>query len=162
MRKIDNYKAIIISGNKEDDVDGEIIYVGSLDKYDYHTDALLDFLLEKYPNVEVLKTIPRNCEPDVPTFFLMRLNNISYLNISSDQVRNRGLLFIPNEITEKQRDSLDKIAEELDDAYVDIGFDLDLDLDDGLVTFREYSHQDGYNFKKMIDSYFEAKQKGLH
>ena len=159
-KKIDDYKALIINGvNDKGDTDGNIDYVGILDEYAFHVDALIDYAIKKYPNVKIFQKIPDNCEFDVPIFFLTLLNNIVYLNTSDKKYGEKGLLFFPDEISLKQKENLFALAKKLSNVRVTIIYDLD--FDDGLVRNKEFSFKSGISFEEMLDENFEKNGKDL-
>lgn len=153
-KEINNYKGIIISGDNEGDVDGKCDFIGHKDEYEYHIDALLDYALKKYPDVQVFKIIPGNCEPNVPIYFLTALNNIVYLNVSSQKLGKYGMLFLPDEISLKQKEVLYDLASKLSDVNVDIFYDMS--FDDGLVYSQEFNCLRGLEFKNILDDYFKT------
>ena len=106
-KKINDYKAVIINGvNNKGDINGNVDYVGNLDEYGFHIDALIEYALEKYPDVQVFSKIPSNCEFDVPIFFLTWLNNIVYVNVSDVKHGKKGIVFFPDEVSLKQKEAL--------------------------------------------------------
>ena len=158
--KIDDYKALIINGvNDQGDIDGNFDYVGILDEYVFHVDALIDYAIEKYPGVKIFQKIPDNCEFDVPIFFLTLLNNIVYLNVSDKKYGKKGLLFFPDEISLKQKENLYALAKKLFNVSITIIYDLD--FDDGLVKNKDFSFKRGISFEEMLDEFFKKNDKDL-
>lgn len=152
----EEYKAIIINGiNDKGDVDGQINFVGKKDKYDFHVDCLLDYAIEKYPTVQVFKVIPSNCEPDVPVYFLTVLNNIVYLNVSGGRNGRRGILFMPDEISPKQKEVLCALSKRYTNINVDIIYNMD--FDDGLVYSEEFDCKRGMKFEDVLNDFFNTQ-----
>ena len=159
-KKIDDYKALIINGiNDKGDTDGNIDYVGNLDDYGFHVDALLDYALKKYPDVQIFQKIPNNCEFDVPIFFLTWLNNIVYINVSDSRHGKKGIIFFPDEISVKQKEVLNEMAHKLSNVNVTVIYDMD--FDEGLVYSQEFDVQRGLSFEKILDEFFKSVGKDL-
>ncbi len=152
-KNIDDYKAIIINGvNDKGDIDGNIDFIGNIDDYDFHVDCLIDYGIEKYPDSQIFKVIPNNCEPNVPVYFLCMFNNVVYLNVSSSRYGKRGILFLPDEISDKQKLALEKISELLANINVDIVYNMR--FDDGLVYTEEFDSKRGFSFKEVLDDFY--------
>ena len=145
-KKINDYKAVIINGvNNKGDIDGNIDYVGDLDEYGFHIDALIEYALEKYPDVQVFSKIPSNCEFDVPIFFLTWLNNIVYVNVSDVKHGKKGIVFFPDEVSLKQKDALYDFAKGLSNVNITVIYNMD--FDDGLVFSHEFDCKRGMSFE---------------
>lgn len=157
--KIDDYKAVIITGvnDKSADGDGEVRFVGHLDDYSFHIDCLIDYTREKYPNVNVFKHINDRCDSNVPIFFLTWLNSIVYINISGNRVGRYGMLFLPDEISDKQKEVLLELSKAIPKAHVDIVYDMD--FDDGIVDAKEFDYKSGKGFEKLLDEFLRQKEK---
>ena len=155
-KNIEDYKAVIIKGtnDKSNDVDGNVDFIGAIGECDYHIDCLLSYAVEKYPDVSIFKRIPSNCEPDVPIFFLTWLNNVVYINISGRNMSNRGMLFLPDEISDLQMHLIYELAKQIPKAKVNIIYDLD--FDDGLVYSKEFNYKNDKTFKQTLDSFFKS------
>ena len=155
-KNIDNYKALIISGtnDKSNDVDGQLSFVGPIGECDYHVDCLLEYALDKYPDVQIFKRIPSNCEPNVPIFFLTWLNNVVYINISGRRVGKYGMLFMPDEVSEKQMAQINELVKMIPKAKVDIVYNMD--FDDGFVDFEEFDYKNGQGFKETWKEFLQT------
>lgn len=156
-KNIDDYKALIINGtnDKSDDVDGHIDFVGPIGECDYHVDCLLEYACEKYPNVSIFSRIRSlsSCEPDVPIFFLTWLNNVVYINISGNRAGKYGMLFLPDEISEKQVAAIYELCKQIPMSHVDIVYDMD--FDDGYVVSKEFNYKNGHGFEELLDDFFK-------
>lgn len=159
-KKINDYKAVIINGvNNKGDIDGNIDYVGDLDEYGFHIDALIEYALEKYPDVQVFSKIPSNCEFDVPIFFLTWLNNIVYVNVSDVKHGKKGIVFFPDEVSLKQKDALYDFAKGLSNVNITVIYNMD--FDDGLVFSHEFDCKRGMSFEEILDDFFNDAGKEL-
>lgn len=153
-KKLEDYKAIVINGiNDKGDIDGNVDFVGKKDEYDFHVDCLLDYALEKYPDVQVFRVIPNNCEPDVPVYFLTVLNNIVFLNVSGGRNGKRVLVFMPDEISSRQKEVLYEFAKKYTNINVDIVYNMD--FDDGLVYSEEFDCKRGIEFESVLNDFFD-------
>ena len=157
--KIDDYKLVIITGENEksDDIDGEVIFAGKNEDYSFHIDALIDYSRGRYPNVNVFQHINDRHLPNVPIFFLTWLNSIVYANTSSERAGNCGMLYMPDEISEKQREALLKLAEAIPTAQVCIVYDMD--FDDGEVKLKEFKYKKSHSFYEALNEFLKMNEK---
>ncbi len=157
-KNIDDYKAVIINGpsDKSDDMDGKVDFVGLVSEWDFHIDCLVDYAVRKYPDVPIFQKMD-NCEPNVPIFFLTLRNNVVYINISGGRVGKYGMLFLPDEISAKQKEVLYEFARKISNAHVDIVYDMD--FDDGFVESKELNYKVGQPFEKQLESFFKENNK---
>lgn len=170
-KKIENSLVMIInSKNEKGDIDGNIDFVGKIfydknihniqeiddindiDRYKTHIDYLLEYGQEKYPDVQIFNLLSTNHFYQVIVYFLSIFNNIVYLNISVSKYQQKGLLFMPDEISEKQKNSLFKIAQESPNANVQILYDLN--LNDGNIDLQEFDAMRGSSFEDVLSDYF--------
>lgn len=159
-KKVNDFKAVVINGvNNKGDIDGNIDYVGNLDEYGFHVDALIEYAINKYPDVSVFSQIPNNCEFDVPIFFLIWLNNIVYVNVSDVRHGKKGIVFFPDEISLKQKEALYNFARGLSNVNITVIYDMD--FDDGLVYSHEFDCKRGISFDKVLDDFFSSNGKDL-
>ena len=158
-KNVDDYKVVIITGENEksDDKDGELIYVGNSKDYSFHIDALIDYSINKYPSVNVFKHINDRCLPCVPIFFLTWLNSIVYTNTSSDRIGKCGMLYMPDEISDKQKEVLLELSKTLPKSNVDIVYDMD--FDDGEVIGTEFGYKRGQDFVDALNDFFKKNEK---
>ena len=156
---LDDYLVFIITGENEksDDEDGEIKYVGPVNDYSFHIDCLLDYATERYPNVKVFKQMNDRFRPIDPICFLTWLNSIVYLNISDKRLGHYGMLYMPDEISDKQKEVLLKFAKKYDNRQVYIGYNLD--FDDGVVSVTEFKGKDDQSFYEFIQNYLRINEK---
>lgn len=154
-KNINEYKAIIINGtnDKSNDIDGHVDFVGPIGECDYHVDCLLEYARDKYPDVSIFQRITDRCEPDVPIFFLTWLNNVVYINISGNRVGKYGMLFLPDEISEKQLKLIYELAKQIPKAHVDIVYDMD--FDDGFVESKEFNYERGKGFEETLNEFLK-------
>lgn len=167
-KKIEDSLVIIINGeNEKGDIDGHIDFVGKIyydkdihnikeiddiDRLKTHIDYLLAYGKEKYSDVQVFNLLSEKHFYQVIVYFLSIFNNIVYLNISLSKHQQKGLLFMPDEISEKQRESLFEIAHESPNVNVQILYDLT--FDDGNIDLQEFDSRRGLSFEDVLKDYF--------
>lgn len=159
MENVDDYKAVIITGknDKSDDIDGEMKFIGSLSNYEFHIDCLLDYARENYPGVKVFQRMNDRFDPNVPIFFLTWLNSIVYINISGNRLGRYGMLYLPDEISDKQKEKLLMFAKSIPKAHVDIVYDLD--IEDGLVEWKEFNYDKNKKFYELLNDFLNNYEK---
>ena len=159
MEKVDDYKVVVITGksDKSDDLDGEVRFVGPTSEYDFHIDCLLDYAKRSYPDVKVFQRMNDRFDPNVPIFFLTWLNSIVYINISGNRVGRYGMLYMPDEISEKQKEKLFEFAKSISKAHVDIVYDMD--IDDGIVEWEEFDREKNKKFYELLTDFFAQEEK---
>ena len=171
---MDDYMVAIINGQNEGDIDGNIDYVGrlylkndtgildsnevDLDKYRNHVDHLLKYGRGKYPNKVIFNKMPDNVEFRVPIFFLSILDNIVYLNVSTEKYGRHGWIFMPDEVSDKQKETLYEFARKLSNVGINLFYDLNYN-EEGYVEFQEYDCKNGLSFEEILDDYFEMTKR---
>ena len=171
---MDDYMVAIINGQYEGDIDGNIDYMGrlylkndtgildsnevDLDKYRNHVDHLLKYGRGKYPNEVIFNKMPDNVEFRVPIFFLSILDNIVYLNVSTEKYGRHGWIFMPDEVSDKQKETLYEFARKLSNVGINLFYDLNYN-EEGYVEFQEYDCKNGLSFEEILDDYFEMTKR---
>ena len=171
---MDDYMVAIINGQNEGDIDGNIDYVGrlylkndtgildsnevDLDKYRNHVDHLLKYGRETYPNKVIFNKMPDNVEFRVPIFFLSILDNIVYLNVSTEKYGRHGWIFMPDEVSDKQKETLYEFARKLFNVNVSLFYNLNYSEDKGIIV-KGYDCSNGISFEEILDDYFEMTKR---
>ncbi|MBR3230089.1 MAG: hypothetical protein IKF91_04610 [Bacilli bacterium] len=128
-------KIIIINPSDETYglLDGDVNYIGEVDSDFYHGDLLIDYGINVYGEDSIFGILASgNYLVDVPVYFLTEGNdNIVFLNVSNSKNGKMGLLYLPNNISDKQKDSLNKLSSILDDFKIEVNYNLR--MDDGIV-----------------------------
>lgn len=143
----------IINGESEDD--GDIIYLGYNFNYDYHAQCLIDYAKYKYPQISGFENIDYMSEPNLPLYYLSRLNNIIFTNVSVDDEK-RGMLYLPKKISERQLEILLNFINTVQEFKITIVYDLS--LIDGMVFGRDLNILQLDNTKEEIEDYFLGRQ----
>ena len=128
--------------------DGNIEYLGYDFSYSFHGLCLIDYGLKKYPNIS-FDVIDYMKEPFLPMYYLTRLNNIVFTNISTDDEK-RGMLFLPKQVTSSQVKSLNEFLKQIKDFEVNILYDL---YKDEVVSGQEPDIDN----KKFLDKYLDQR-----
>ena len=128
-------KVIIINPSDEAYglLDGDVNYIGEVGSDFYHGDLLIDYGISVYGEDSIFGILASgNYLVDVPVYFLTEGNdNIVFLNVSNSKIGKMGLLYLPNNISDKQKESLNKLSSILSDFKVEVNYNLR--LDDGMV-----------------------------
>lgn len=113
--------------------DGEINFIGSRKSNLSHGDLLTRYGVQIYGEDSIFGILSNgNFLVDVPVYFLTEGNdNIVFLNVSNSKVGKVGLLYLPSNISDKQRESLGRLSSLLKDYRVEINYNLR--VDDGVV-----------------------------
>lgn len=167
-RRLEDSMLMIINGeNEKGDIPGHVDFVGKIyydkdiqnfkdtdeaDKYKPHVNYLLEYGREKYPDVQVFNILSDNHLYRTVVYFLSIFNNIVYLNISSNRHQQRGLLFMPEEICEAQKQALYEVARKCLNVNVQLVYDLN--FNDGDVDLKEFDSKRGSSFEDVLDDYF--------
>lgn len=113
--------------------DGEINFIGSMKSNFSHGDLLTRYGVQIYGEDSIFGILSNgNFLVDVPVYFLTEGNdNIVFLNVSNSKVGKVGLLYLPSNISDKQRESLGRLSSLLKDYRVEVNYNLR--VDDGVV-----------------------------
>ncbi len=149
MEKVSDYMAEVI------DDEGKINYLGYEFNYSFHALCLMDYGMKKYPKISFNK-IDYMDDPFLPIYYLTRLNNIVFTNVSTDDEK-RGMLFLPKVVTKKQIDTLYGFLEEIKDYEVNIGYDL---AKEEMVVCKEASLDDEDFLKDFCQKRCEGANYG--
>ena len=137
---IDEYKMIIIPPEGVPNLlDGEIFPYGKKIEYDKHVPCFIDFCKSYYANIPIFQKLTVRHTPEVFAYFLSDLGNIIFLNTTSEvslkKYGKTGIVFLPEAPSEKQRESLYVLAQEIDDYRISVLYNLS--LIDGMVSGNE-------------------------
>lgn len=145
----DKYKMAVICG--PDDEDGLIRFFGEVDEYRYHLECLKDYLYTYYNDLakQIGADDLRNNEEII--IYLNAMGNIVYLHSPG-----YGLLFIPKEVTEKQIESLYKMASSF--SKTPIYIDYYLIRKHGKILAQEIvDYDDDLENTEVLDRFLNSK-----
>lgn len=113
--------------------DGDVKFIGKMDCDFSHGDLLTNYGIEIYGEDSIFGFLAEgNYLVDVPVYFLTEGNdNVVFLNVSNSKSGKMGLLYLPSNISNKQRESLGRLSELLKDYKVEVNYNLR--VDDGIV-----------------------------
>lgn len=99
------------------DINGMKHYLGDIDAPLYHTDTLDDYIEKNYSHEEMFDLLYENNSKDMYAYILGLCGDIVYLN-----GKTFGVLYLPQDINEKQKNSLDELALELEGISVTVKY----------------------------------------
>ena len=130
--------------------DGKLNLLGYLFNYNYHAQCLIDYALDKYPQITGFKLVNYMEDPNAPIYYLSLLNNIVFTNISVDGEK-RGILYLPKDINEEQLKTL------YDLTHLILEFDVCLVYNmsrlDGTTMGKTFDFEKGMNIKEQLDDF---------
>ena len=128
-----NSKIIIINPDDADNnmIVGKINYVGDLNSDEIHGDLLTSYGLRAYGEDSIFGILSMgNYLTDVPVYFLCEGNdNVVFLNVSNSKIGKFGLLYLPQNISFKQKRAINS----LNFSGFEIEVNYNLRVDDGIV-----------------------------
>ncbi len=148
---MDNYKITFIHGNQFENkhlLDGEIENCGICDEDSLHIVNLVNYAQKTFPEFSLFQKLTIRHQPEVISYFLTRLGIIVFLNMTRYDEKNlrtygkMGTFLLPDELTEKQVESLKKFAESISDFDVSINYNLSIDsgiLDSKMI--QSHNHE---------------------
>lgn len=129
---MEKYKfTIIYSGNEPlDRQDGEIEFLGLKKDYEYHANAIYDYIKENYSHIKAFENIKPTLHVESASFALTMLGSIIFINTTPisekafEQYGYMGLLMLPNTLSENQRTKLLDFLTSLEEYNLEILYDL--------------------------------------
>ncbi len=162
-----NNKIVFIYGDEKLEkgiIEGKIEGVGDINDDYFHATTLINFAKEKYPEVKAFNSLNNRHRPETVSYFYTAFfNHIVFLNISSvrnNVLQKRGVFLMPNDITERQKQSLYEFSDEISDYEVGIYYDLE--LKDGVLDEKGISSTSNETPRQLIDRLFNIKNKKIN
>ena len=148
---MDNNKLAIIHP------DGSIKLLG--DKHDedeLHVACMLDYASEKYPEASIFQKLNIRHRPLDVAYFYTLLGDIIITNNTSQEKKygKTGTVFMPNEITEMQKESLYEFAPFMDNYVVDILYDME--IKDGIIDGQQQFSSG--SFTENLNAFFDKRK----
>lgn len=102
---MDNYKIAIIYGNNDDKrniKDGSIELLGKQTQDDLHIMNLINYLNEKYSDVDFFKQITIRHMPEIPSYFITQFGHAVFLNMTKNVQKygKCGMFLMPDNISD--------------------------------------------------------------
>ena len=163
---MDDKKIAFIYGSDKAEVgiyEGEVCKIGNINDSEIHSTCLLLFAKEKYPEVGIFNKLNYRHRPQSIAYFYTRyfnhavfLNTTKYRDDGSIGMHGKnGILMLPEELTDKQKEMVSRFLDEINDYSVSILYDLK--LDGGIVTGSEILSVDANNSRVAFDNYLDMK-----
>lgn len=128
-------KIIIINPSDDNNglSDGDVKFIGKFESDFSHGDLLTSYGVDTYGEDSIFGFLADgNFLVDVPAYFLAEGNdNVVFLNVSNSKSGKMGLLYLPSNISDKQKESLGKLSSLLNDFNIEVNYNLR--VDDGVV-----------------------------
>ena len=156
---MDNNKFAVIYGNedsKRDIRDGQIEKYGDIEFSDLnHIDYLMEYISQKFKDVEMFKALYNRHSPEVAAFLISRLGHAVFLNATKNAKKygKSGIFIMPDEISDKQKEALYSFYEEIKDFSITIIYNLK--IVDGFLDGVNLASVNREDSKKTLDSFFE-------
>lgn len=159
---MDDYKIAFIHGDNYIEkglLDGQIEFCGKYDKDSLHVINLLDYAKEKFSEETIFEKLTSRHQPEVISYFLAKMGIIVFLNMTKydeehlRKYKKSGMFLMPDELTEKQKESLISFCSRISDFNIIINYDLTIDM--GLLdskTIMGFNHETPL---ELINTYFE-------
>lgn len=159
---MDNYKIAFIHGDNFKDkglIDGKFEVCGENSKDSLHVMNLLDYANLNFPEVSIFQKLSIRHQPEVISYFMTKLGIIVFLNMTKyddEHLRKygrSGMFMLPDELTDKQKESLIEFAKSIENFDIMINYDLSIDT--GILdskTIQGFNHETP---QELIDIYLK-------
>lgn len=139
--------------------EGDIISFGKLTDDNYHAILLYEYGIKTYGKNSIFELLKECYMPNVFAYFLTQYYDSVVLLNTSERKRGRGgLLYLPEELSQNQKKSVNKVIKQLNGYILEIN--RDLKYVDGFVESDRYKiTSDGEIEVFPIDK--NTKKKGL-
>lgn len=144
------FKAAIIKS------DGSIDLIGN-DMDELHSICLLDYA-KKNGNAKIFQQLSFRHRPEIISYFLLRLyNDIIFLNTTKniEKYGYLGVLMLPNDINDKQRNSLDNFLDSI--AQYNVCLITNLELVDGMLQSDENYSLANETPKEFVNRFLKSR-----
>lgn len=131
---IGNRKVTLITPEDEEynQIDGQIISFGKIEKYSFHSFILLEYGKEVYGEDSIFKILEECQMSSVFAFFLTEYyDTVVFLNLCGHCHSKCGLLYLPSDLSDKQKKSINELIKNLKGYQIEVN--QDLKLIDGFV-----------------------------
>ncbi len=150
----------------DDDLDrdikiGDIASYGKIDSEDMHILSLMEFIKDKYSDIDVLSKVNMNYQPEVVAYLLTKMfGHIIFLNITSN-LKKYGLnaiILLPENVNESAFNKLKDLVNSLDNFSLTVYYNLF--LDDGILNASSLMINDASGIDE-IKNVINIKKKAL-
>lgn len=151
-----NKITLITSEDKENNFkDGQVISFGGVDKNLIHADLLLEYGKQTYGEDSIFKILEGCIMSNVFSYFLAEYyDNVVFLNLYDKSHSKYGLLYLPSEMSENQKKSVNNLIKKLKGYKIEINRELKF-IDGFVESEKNHIKSDG------IVEIFDQKKKTL-
>ena len=162
-------KVVFIFGSNKEEAgihDGDIMKIGNVKEEDYfHSSLLLNFAHQYYPNISVFNKLSSSHRPEAISFFFTHFfNHAVFLNTtrynengSLRKYGKQGVLLLPQQLTDNQKDTLTQFLEEISDFNIVILYNLT--LEQGFFDAEEIATASKERPDVLFEKYLEKTEK---
>lgn len=165
---MDDYKIAFIFGSDKQDAnifDGGIKKIGDMKDGYFHSTTLLNFAKEYYSDVGMFKKLTNKHAPEAISYFYTHLfNHAVFLNAtkynedgSLGKHGKQGIILLPKNLTEKQKNTLMEFFKEIEDFNIRILYNLSIDF--GILDGSEISSLSREKPVVVFEKYLEKTNK---
>lgn len=163
---MDNYKVAFIYGEDLEDkglLDGSIEQYGDMKKDSLHVAYLLDYAKEHFGEMPIFNRLTIKHQPELVAYFLNQLGIIVFFNMTKydeNYIKKHGkdaMLMLPDNLTDKQKDTLRKLAEDISDFNLLINYDITLDT--GILDSKTIQGSDNETPSELIEIYLKRVEE---
>ena len=160
---MDNYKIAFINGNNFEDrniIDGKIDYYGEIDSDTLHVMSLLEYAKNNFSDIPVFNQLNIRHQPEVVAYFLTKIGVAVFFNMTRYDASHLkkygklGMLMLPDELTDKQKEALYQFAENISDFSISVHYDLNIDT--GILSSKTIQGMNNETPKEIIDVYMNT------
>ena len=164
MNDIAQSKISVIYG--DDDLDrnikmGDIASYGKIDSEDMHILSLMEFIKDKYSDIDILSKVNINYQPETASYLLTKMfGHIIFLNITSN-LKKYGLnaiILLPEDVNESVFNKLKDLVNSLDNFSLIVYYNFF--LDDGILNASSLMINDSSDVDR-IKNVTNTKKKAL-
>ena len=163
---MDNYKIAFINGNNFEDrnlVDGQIDYFGEIGNDTLHIMNLLEYAKNNFSDIPVFNQLTIRHQPEVVAYFLTRIGIIVFFNMTRydenhlKKYGRNGMFMLPDELTDKQIESLKEFTENISNFSISVNYDLNIDT--GILDSKSIQGFNNETPKEIVNIYLERKKE---
>ena len=156
-------KIAFIYGSTDDNrgiKEGQIEMIGDAhDEDELHIKCIMDYTSLKYSDLSMFKQLNERHTPETFAYFYTLLGHIVFFNNTKniEKYGKLGLLMMPKNITEIQKQSLYEFIETIPDFSIVISYDFK--VEDGFLEDKEMSSVNKESPKDLLDKYFDKVEE---
>lgn len=156
---MDNHKWAIIYGDEDEetkDLAGTVEMFGDMKSPQLHIVDLREFVHKKFPYSKKNEDLNDKNNPVYGGYIFTSLGDAVFLNLTID-ANKKGIIFLPNTISPKLKESLYEFVEKLNDYEVYIYYNLKLENEEPDGELLQGLNEDDKPID-ILNSYFELEE----